>query len=718
MLFVFTGCGGGVKETINNYIQEQVDNPKIEKEEPNSEPEPEPEPNTNTKPIAQIADKITRENNVSIDFVGNAFDADNDTLSFIWKEGEEILSYDQNFTKDDFDIGDHNITFTVTDSHGESDNVTMIVTIKNSNDENDTPTALDQSIVTDENRAISFNLNVNDVDGDVLTMQLTKQPTHGKLTGEVPNLTYTPNKNFRGSDEITYSVNDGSLTSNNATIYIKIKKVNHIPTVDAGVDKKIRLGFETWISATANDSDGDIVKYEWKEAGQVISNKQSFRYKPATVGKHTLTLTVTDNDNATVSDSVVIDATNKVPLIIIQIEFNDQQFKSDTATWSKKIFGTSEGELNHYFNEISYGKLQFEKAKESDGVKNDGIITVRLNENHPGFVKDFNKSVKNFPTRIVEAIKLTDSYINYAQYDTDGNNAISLKELQIMFLVAGGESATGVNPGVWARAWSLSEGFNATPPTLDGVRLMDYATHGTYSRFGESHFKHGRDATIGIIAHELGHAALGLADLYDTKSVATSEGIGNFGLMGAGNWGRKNSTEYRGSTPIHMTGWSKIKSNFISPIVINKDTQNQQFRGTSFKDYQLYKILTQRENEYFLVENRSNNGYDRGLFTLEGDSDFTGGLSILHIDDNLEDNNNVYHKMVDIEEANNAVLDTPKDDETHRGHINNLFFSGNSDSFTPTTSPNSNLYDGRDSRINITNISDVGNTMSADIDIK
>jgi hypothetical protein len=69
--------------------------------------------------------------------------------------------------------------------------------------------------------------------------------------------------------------------------------------------------------------------------------------------------------------------------------------------------------------------------------------------------------------------------------------------------------------------------------------------------------------------------------------------------------------------------------------------------------------------------------------------------------------------LVDIEEANNVGLDTL----VHRGHINNLFFSGNSTEFTPTTTPNSNRYDGESSNISITNISDTGETMTADISL-
>ena len=46
------------------------------------------------------------------------------------------------------------------------------------------------------------------------------------------------------------------------------------------------------------------------------------------------------------------------------------------------------------------------------------------------------------------AIQATDSYVNFADYDNDSNGKISTSELQVIFLVAGGESASGINsPG-------------------------------------------------------------------------------------------------------------------------------------------------------------------------------------------------------------------------------------------------------------------------------
>lgn len=491
---------------------------------------------------------------------------------------------------------------------------------------------------------------------------------------------------------------------------------NQPPIADAGEDKNVQVKQTIRIVGSGSDADGTIASYQWKKGDAVLADTASFDYTPATAGIHTLTLTVTDNEGATDSDTMNVNATEEnaalrtMPLVVIRIEFNDYQFASPASEWSQKIFGTNEGELNHYYNEISYGKFQFEPAIETDG-DNDGIITVHLDENHPD-------ELQEKIDRLKKAAILADEHINFAQYDTDNNGAISSEELQIVFLAAGGELATSAHPGIWAHQWCMDTSINVQPPTLDGVKLMSCDHEGVYAAFGEKHFNtdNGNDATIGIIAHELGHAVFGLPDLYDTDG--SSAGIGNFGLMGAGSWGYKENDLYPGATPVHMTGWSKAYSGFVVPAVVS-DTEDLPVKSTSSTDYVLYKIPTGRSGEYFLIENRANSGYDRGLYCLKKVGDFEGGLSILHIDDTLlpgcissnSCNNDEAHKLVDVEEANNPGLDT----NVHRGDYLNLFFAGNNESFTSSTAPNSNRYDGASCGVAITDISGVGETMSADI---
>jgi len=95
-----------------------------------------------------------------------------------------------------------------------------------------------------------------------------------------------------------------------------IESANNLPTVDAGENKGIKLNQPITLNATATDSDGNIKSYNWYENNQLISIKQSFDYEPKTLGVHTLTLEVIDNENAKASDTIIITAfANQVPSV-------------------------------------------------------------------------------------------------------------------------------------------------------------------------------------------------------------------------------------------------------------------------------------------------------------------------------------------------------------------------------------------------------------------
>ncbi|SVE64133.1 uncharacterized protein METZ01_LOCUS516987, partial [marine metagenome] len=216
--------------------------------------------------------------------------------------------------------------------------------------------------------------------------------------------------------------------------------------------------------------------------------------------------------------------------------------------------------------------------------------------------------------------------------------------------------------------------------TLDNVSLLDSDYYGQngYSQFGElqgSSSTDTWDATMGIIAHELGHAYFRLPDLYDTSNVG--EGIGYFGLMGAGSWGRKSSSEKSGATPVHLSAWSKEKISACAPQTVNSGTNNLTLPAVYQSSIHssscgIYKATTSTSGEYFLFENRSPGGYDEGLYRtiLWGDTNlvpgsivyFNGGVAIWHVKDILSScsgSNNCEAqspKLVDLEEANDADL--------------------------------------------------------------
>lgn len=112
-------------------------------------------------------------------------------------------------------------------------------------------------------------------------------------------------------------------------------------------------------------------------------------------------------------------------------------------------------------------------------------------------------------------------------------------------------------------------------------------------------------------------------------------------------------------------------------------------------------------SEYFLVENRQQNQYDR---FLPG-----SGLLVYHVDESIPDNTNEVHPRVRLVQAD-ALDDL--DRAVNRGDDGDPFpgSSGNS-RFDFNTQPSSRSYSGRDSCVSISDISPSGMSMTARVEV-
>lgn len=82
--------------------------------------------------------------------------------------------------------------------------------------------------------------------------------------------------------------------------------INQNPVVDAGDNYNVILGNSITISGSGTD-DGTIMSYEWtKDDGSVLASSASFEYTPTEQGTEVLTLTITDEQGATGSDSIEV----------------------------------------------------------------------------------------------------------------------------------------------------------------------------------------------------------------------------------------------------------------------------------------------------------------------------------------------------------------------------------------------------------------------------
>lgn len=382
------------------------------------------------------------------------------------------------------------------------------------------------------------------------------------------------------------------------------------------------------------------------------------------------------------------------PVLVVLVDFANISFTYSDADFATLMFGASNSVKDFYLDN-SEDAFVLTPATESYGTANDGIVHVTAATNHP----NYGKTLNSWRGVAGGYLSLTNGSVDFSAYDTNANGTVSPDELSVVIITAGYENAYGGDSALTPRAWGHASSFTSAV-TLDGKSLSQYTI------FGEAHatsLANKHVATIGIMCHELGHLMLGLPDLYDIDG--GSNGIGDWGLMGGGNWNAVGS--YSGDSPSWLSAWCRARVGMQEPVDITSATP-----GASLEEvesggdiYRLWIDKYKSFGQYMLLENRQQTGYDAGL---PG-----GGLLVWHVDDQQVSNANEARKWIDLEEADGL---TQLDDETSNGDGGDVYPGSSANTvFNDGSTPNSRDYSGASTGISVSNISASGAAMTADL---
>ncbi len=174
--------------------------------------------------------------------------------------------------------GSDSFTYHVTDGFGFGNTATVSISVTAVND---APIANAQSLTLAEDTTRNVVLTGTDVEGTALSYSIVDGPINGALSGTAPNLVYTPNAHFNGSDSIVFSVSDGSLSSTNI-ISLTITPVNDAPSVfgfGTTTSEDVPLTF----TVTASDADNDPLTFiivSGPSHGTLSGTGPTFTYTP------------------------------------------------------------------------------------------------------------------------------------------------------------------------------------------------------------------------------------------------------------------------------------------------------------------------------------------------------------------------------------------------------------------------------------------------------
>lgn len=126
-----------------------------------------------------------------------------------------------------FPVGPTTVQCSATDTVGNTSTASFSVEVV-ALPVNQPPVAMPSRVATDEDDPVSFTLQASDPDGDPLTFTITQQPVHGRLSCSGRTCTYTPDRDWNGTDALTFRVSDGQLSAT-ARIDIAVRRVPDRP---------------------------------------------------------------------------------------------------------------------------------------------------------------------------------------------------------------------------------------------------------------------------------------------------------------------------------------------------------------------------------------------------------------------------------------------------------------------------------------------------------
>lgn len=261
------------------------------------------------------------------------------------------------------------------------------------------------------------------------------------------------------------------------------------------------------------------------------------------------------------------------------------------------------GSVRDYFLAQSNGQFELD----FDVV---GPVTMSKNSGYYGGDGAYQKDEKVYEM-IKEACDGIQDQVNLKDYDWDGDGEAD----QVFFLYAGLGQASGGSPGtIWPheselRYWPCGVLSYSTGKinTYACANELQPETQGS-SRY--------ISAGIGTICHEFSHC-LGFADMYDTTG-GGGYGMSVFDVMDQGSYNGN------GFVPCNYTAFERIYAGWVEAIELVDPATVKDMKSVSDYGRPFIMYNYKNTNEYFLMENRQNTGWDKGLYG-------SNGLLIVHV---------------------------------------------------------------------------------------
>ena len=238
--------------------------------------------------------------------------------------------------------------------------------------------------------------------------------------------------------------------------------------------------------------------------------------------------------------------------------------------------------------------------------------------------------------------KARNSIEDWTVFDNDNNGRVDMCVIIFAGLGQNYTNSYGDKSTIWPKEMPLSY-------TIDGVTISGCSSSSEMRPTAASNgvITASQPDGVGVVIHEISHA-LGLPDLYDTKSVAF--GLDFWSVMDYGMYTRQSKV------PVGYTAYEREFMGWQQTEIINEPkTLHMACFDRGGKGYKL--VNNANPNEYYILDNRQAMGWDWGLCNNRGH-----GMLVYHVDysagawNGNTVNTNASHQRLTIIPANGTLI--------------------------------------------------------------
>jgi M6 family metalloprotease-like protein len=339
--------------------------------------------------------------------------------------------------------------------------------------------------------------------------------------------------------------------------------------------------------------------------------------------------------------------TGRVIVPVVPIAFRNAPAPFPTTQYNQVFFSSSPTgrpySLKTFYQELSNGNITVDgrvfpwvTADSADAYYEDGCNGIGVLNPCP---QRSLSRIGELLLRTLDAVSLGSGATTvWSQFDNDGPDGRPNSGDDdgfvdfVTFLQADVDGACPNSPHLWAhrfvvRAWNGGSPYVTRTPWAGHpgqfLKVDDYIMQSAVG--GNTACDRSAIMPVGTVAHETGHV-FGLPDLYDTdlSSSQVTQGIGEWGLMGSGNYARPYS-------PSRYEAWSLVELGWVAVDTLSSG-RDVSLGPVASTDTVLYLPVPDTD-EYYLFENRQPQESDTAQMNPAFASrQKSPGLLVWHID--------------------------------------------------------------------------------------